>query len=281
MTEHKKRIFGKVLATVALASLLGLTVYYSAPADRTVNFSAGPQPKPAFGFTWSLGEQAQTDPDYTNQTLVTYFFQMIFTLRNGTQIYLGLNDPRTSTLIGYDPDYEGNLAEVQKDMRVMLWHMWHEGNIGNANISKLETVTVHASLTTSDEVKDMGMYTFILGDSIFDANSSLYWTELRNGKPTVTNSPRWYDNSTDLVTQLGGCASGVLKFDAAISLYVNYNVTVGGEAQHGEKYLAWAGTIATVEIKSDGTNITEVAYDSAGITLLLLTLQQQTQENGT
>jgi len=281
LIENGKKLFGKTLAVILLACLLGAVVYYSPIGNVS--------PKPAFAFVFAEGNQTQMESGYVNTSLLWRFFEMQFGLENGSRIYVGgvgLHLPKGQSWGGVQPEYHGGFNASVQDILVTLWSYrrapWgtinvtgptHIGTI--ANVSDTQNVTIHASLVTSTVI-DMGTCTFVYGPEASDTSSSGYWNIDPLGRKIVTNCPKWNISSTELLGLLEESGTVTIAFDATFHIHVNYNITLGEETEIGEKDLYWEGTLGTIEIRYDENSIFEVRYDFIRVELTLLTLQQET-----
>ena len=116
MVENRKKVFGRTIAAISLACLLGAIVYYSPYGNVS--------PKPSFAFVWAEGDQVPIDPEYVNASLLRRFFEMQFGLKNGSRIYvggIGLHLPKGSNWGGVQPEYHGGFNASVQDIVVTLW----------------------------------------------------------------------------------------------------------------------------------------------------------------
>jgi len=281
LVENRKKVFGRTIAAVSLACLLGAIVYYFPYGNVS--------PKPSFAFVWAEGDQVPIDPEYVNASLLRRFFEMQFGLKNGSRIYvggIGLHLPKGSYWGGVQPEYHGGFTASVQDIVVTLWSYrrappgtfdtqpagpWFVGSI--ANVSTIENMTIHASLVTPTMIY-MDTCTFIYGPEVLNTSSCGYWNLDPVWGRAITNCPWWEISSNELMRYLEGSGTTTIAFNATYNVHVDYSIKLGDETETGEKDLFWEGTLGTIEITYDESNIFEVRYDFITVESLLLTLSE-------
>jgi len=281
LVENRKKVFGRTIAAISLACLLGTIVYYSPYGNVS--------PKPGFAFVWAEGDQVPIDPEYVNASLLRRFFEMQFGLKNGSRIYvggIGLHLPKGSNWGGVQPEYHGGFTASVQDIVVTLWSYrraplgtfetqpagpWFVGSI--ANVSTIENMTIHASIATPTMIY-MDTCTFIYGPEALNTSSCGYWNQDPVWGRAITNCPWWEISSNELMRYLEGSGTTTIAFNATYNVHVNYTIKLGDETETGEKDLFWEGTLGTIEITYDESSIFEIRYDFITVESLLLTLSE-------
>jgi len=280
LSESKLGLFGKGLAAIMLASLLGVAVYYT-----SIDGNTSILPKPAYAFAWFQGDQQQAYEDYTNTTLLSHSLGMNFGLENGTIVRV--HDPLESPQD--NPEYQGSIDSIIDNIKVKLLNRWviagvtginsgvnitvggpSSSSLPIANLTVFENSTISTILVTSTNA-DMGSYTIWHGPKIFEASSTTgYWPDASR---VVTDSPAWSVLSTQLLELLESEGTATIEFNATFSVHVDYEITLPEKVtQTGEKDLTWNGTMGTINITYDPTGIYRVHYDFKQIQLALLTM---------
>jgi hypothetical protein len=281
LSESKLDLFGKCLAAIMLACLLGTAVYYTSLDGNT-------QPNFAYAFTWFEGDQQQVYEDYADTTLLSHNLGMRFGLKNGTTVYV--HDPYESP--ESNPEYQGSIESIINSLEVSLLNEWTISGatgvssgvkitVGGpsftsspvANLTVFENTTISTILVTLTNT-DMGSYTIWYGPDLFEAsNTPGYWPDT---KTLVTNSPTWSVLSTQLLDLLEGEGTATIEFNAVFSVHVDYEIALSENVtETGEKDLTWNGTMGTIKITYDTTRISQVQYDFKQIQLALLTMDTE------
>ena len=140
-------------------------------------------------------------------------------------------------------------------------------------MSTIENMTIHASLVTPTMIY-MDTCTFIYGPEVLNTSSCGYWNLDPVWGRAITNCPWWEISSNELLRYLEGSGTTTIAFNATYNVHVNYTIKLGDETETGEKDLFWEGTLGTIEITHDKSNIFEVRYDFITVESLLLTLSE-------